>query len=235
MGPDPIGVGIGHHYCWGPAKRGACRTERARGACHRELKVIGRYVIYASCARTALQIHHGAGEARRQPDGCIRAHTCRKRPQQERGCAHISQSIVNANYFCQARGVRATHQQKKAESKLSRVDKRARHYGETCTFRFDLTDLLFRRGRFIQPWATETALDDSRDSDVQIGPEGHGRNEKNRKGRVTPFSASRERPYRRSYKGYVPQVVDTPTLEPASRHRRGRVGVLRGRHRATTY
>ena len=33
---------------------------------------------------------------------------------------------------------------KLAESKLSRVDKRARHYGETCTFRFDLTDLLFQ-------------------------------------------------------------------------------------------
>ena len=37
---------------------------------------------------------------------------------------------------------------KLAESKLSRVDKRARHYGETCTFRFDLTDLLFRLGQF---------------------------------------------------------------------------------------
>eukprot|EP00966_Prymnesium_polylepis_P283802 6556163-Prymnesium_polylepis.1 len=28
---------------------------------------------------------------------------------------------------------------------------------------------------------------------------------------------------------------DTPTLEPSSRHRHGRVGALRGRHRATTY
>eukprot|EP00966_Prymnesium_polylepis_P005757 131291-Prymnesium_polylepis.1 len=28
---------------------------------------------------------------------------------------------------------------------------------------------------------------------------------------------------------------DPQTLEPASRHRRGRVGALRGRHRATTY
>jgi hypothetical protein len=30
-------------------------------------------------------------------------------------------------------------------------------------------------------------------------------------------------------------VDDAPTLEPASRHRRGRVGALRGRHTATTY
>eukprot|EP00966_Prymnesium_polylepis_P166188 3841783-Prymnesium_polylepis.1 len=36
----------------------------------------------------------------------------------------------------------------------------------------------------------------------------------------------REREYR---------VDDAPTLKPASRHRRGQVGTLRGRHTATTY
>eukprot|EP00966_Prymnesium_polylepis_P315791 7296494-Prymnesium_polylepis.1 len=30
-------------------------------------------------------------------------------------------------------------------------------------------------------------------------------------------------------------VIEYPTLEPASRHRRGRVGALRGRRTATTY